>query len=115
MKRSDKLVNPIHGFAASNAYKDEKVSLVSRAALTSDEPEFYRYIETFEKMFLHKHNIFIDSVNQFLIVIHHDLTMDIYVNDFDVQADIMPKRDFQAGDAVSINDIGDIRTFASPP
>jgi hypothetical protein len=114
MKISDKLVNPIHGFAGSNGYKDEKVSLISHALLTSDDPEFYRYIETFEKTFLHKHNIFIDSVNQFLVVIHHDLTTDTYINDFAVASDIVPKRDMKAGAVVSINDIGDIRSVRFP-
>jgi hypothetical protein len=102
------------GFAAENARPGEMFGVLVRARVTSDEPEFYQYSEEFSKLFLNPLGIPADGVTQFLVVIHADLSADVYVNDIDVVIEMMGKRDITVGEFVSLNDIADIRRVKLP-
>ena len=102
-------VQDLAWFAAENAKGGETVKVLTRALLTSDDPEFYQYSEQISNIFLNKNRIQIDGVHQFLVVIHQDLSADLYVNDFGVLVEIKAKRDIKAGEIVTQGDIADIR------
>ena len=102
-------VQDLAGFAAENAKSGETVKVFTRALLTSDDSEFYQYSESISNIFLNKNRIQIDSVYQFLVIIHQDLTADLYVNDFGVLVEIKAKRDMKAGEVITQGDIADIR------
>jgi hypothetical protein len=102
-------VQNLAGFAAENVKDGDTAKVLTRAILTSDEPEFYHYSEQLSSTFLSKAKILVDQVCQFLVIIHQDLSADLYVNDFPVAVEIQAKRDIKAGEAVSLSDIADIR------
>jgi len=52
-----------------------------------------------------------EQINAFLILIHQDLSADVYVNDFPIIYEGMHKRDLQAGEIVMLQDIADIRSL----
>ena len=107
-------VQDFAGFAAENVKGGETVKVLTRALLTSDDPEFYQYSESISNIFLNKNQIQIDVVCQFLVLIHQDLSADLYVNNFSVSIEIKAKRDIKAGEAVTLGDIADIRKVKFP-
>lgn len=103
------------GFAAENSKIGETtVKILTRALLTSDDPEFYKYTEQISNIFLSKAQIFVDSVHQFLVIIHNDLSADLYINDFQVQTEIQVKRDVKQGEMIMQKDVADIRKVKFP-
>ena len=98
-------VQDIGGFATENAEKGEQKKVLTKGAVTSDQKEFYIYTEQISEMFLNKTNILINEVYQFLVIIHKDLSADLYINNFPVVAEIIAKREIQKGEAISQNDI----------
>jgi len=107
-------VQNIVGFAAENVNEKESVEVLTKALLTSDQKEFYEYIEQISNTFLGKAKVFADYTYQFLIVIHEDLSADLYVNDFPVVVIIRAKRDIKKGELISQNDIADIKSLNFP-
>ncbi len=111
-------VDPIDGITVENtqveANETVTVRLLTRAQLTSDSPEFHIYTESFCGLFLYPKNIFIDSVSQFLVVIHVDQTADLYVNDFPVTIEVTPKKDMNLGEILMLSDIADTRKVSFP-
>jgi hypothetical protein len=103
------LVEDLTGFTAENARAGDLVKVITKAALISDDPAFYLYSEHLSSIFLNKKQIQVDNVYQFLIIIHQDLSADLYVNDFSVLVEIKAKRDVKAGELVMQGDIADIR------
>ncbi|MBI5180116.1 MAG: hypothetical protein HZA05_01775 [Nitrospirae bacterium] len=101
----------IIGFAIENSKQEADAKILTRASITSDEAEFYTYIEQVSNLFLNKMGIPINSVYVFLILIHKDLSADIYINEFRVMIDVCAKRDLKKGEPVRINDIADIRSL----
>jgi hypothetical protein len=55
-----------------------------------------------------------DFVHQLLILIHKDLSADIFLNDFPVTIEIIAKRDLEKGEGVGQNDIADIKRLQFP-
>jgi len=104
----------LSGFAAENVKGGEMLKVLTRALLTSDSPEFYQYAEQISNIFLNKNQIQIDGVSQFLVLIHQDLSADLYINDFAVSVEIKAKRDIKAGEVVMLGDIADIRKVKFP-
>ena len=111
----DKVEN-ITGFVTKNVKvkKGDLVEILSRASITSDQPEFYIYIEQICNIFLNPKGILINNVYQFLILIHEDLSADLYINDFPVAIECCSKRDIKKGEMIHENDIADIRSLKFP-
>lgn len=110
----DKVENAV-GFTVSNTGEEEETAeVLTKVAITSDEPQFYLYIEQIASSYLNKNNIYVDSVYQFLIVIHQNLSADLYVNDFQVVVEIMSKKDIIKGDLVRECDMADIKSLKFP-
>lgn len=99
------------GFAAEPALKGEKVNIVTRAVLTSDEPLFYRYINQITNNFLKNIRISVEKISNFLIPIDGDLQAKLFVNDFVFTSKVMMKKACKKGDPVYNRDIADIKEF----
>ena len=83
-----------------------------RAFVCSDDPTFYRYCDEISKMFLNRY--FVDAINHYLILIHSDLSADVYVNEFPIQIRILAKRDVKAMEPIGSSDIADIAEIRFP-
>jgi len=112
MKLHIKQARNFIGFSLKNIKKGEKIKVLVKAGITSDDPNFYHYIEQISNIFLNKINV--NSVYQFLILIHRDLSVDIYINDFPVEIEIIAKRNIKKGEIVRQSDIVDIRKLRFP-
>lgn len=102
-------VEDIGGFTVTNVPKDHYFWMLQKASVTSDELEFYKYIEQLSSIFLNKVGVSSDIVNQFLVLIHEELSADVFVNDIPVAIEILAKRDLKKMEAVRKRDIADIR------
>ena len=91
-----------------------QIKVISKGSFTSDQKEFYNYTEQISNIFLNRADVFIDGVCQFLIIIHRDLSADLYINNFPVVAEIRAKRKIQKDEAFSRNDIADISKLEFP-
>jgi hypothetical protein len=94
------------GFILEIERKENKVNIQTCGSLVSDDPRFYIYIEEISKIFLQ--GILVNSVYQFLVIIHEDLSADLYVNDIPVTIMMRTKRPLQKGELIWSNDIIDI-------
>ena len=97
------------GFVTENVEKGNKAKILSKASFISDDPKFYHFTEQISNIFLNKADIPINNVCQFLILIHQDLSADLYVNDFPVILEIKAKRNIKKGEKVYQDCIADIR------
>jgi hypothetical protein len=113
-------VPDLAGFAAENVQGPGTARVLTRALLTSDEPEFYTHIDQLTRIFFQgKSNgrdfaILGDAVFQFLVLIHEDLSGDLYINDFRLLIEIRSKRDVQRGELIRKKDIADVRRLKFP-
>ena len=101
-------VQDIVGFATENAINGKQINVLTRGSVISDQKEFYTYIEQISNIYLNQAKVPINGVYQFLVIIHKDLSADIYVNNFPVTIEIKSKRDVEKGEAISQNDVADI-------
>ena len=115
-------VKPIAGFI-SGFTSDELVKVEVTCSLTSDTPRFYQLMEELTKIyfgseeFLEKIQRTVDSMHRFLILVHSDLSADIYVNDFQIAATVRLKRDlenFEVGALIMHSDIADVHELTFP-
>jgi predicted DNA-binding transcriptional regulator len=82
---------------------------LEKASITSDQPDFYTCIEQISNVFLNRVAISTDSIYQFLVLIHEDLSADMFVNDLRIDIEILAKTDKKKMEAVYKKDIADIR------
>lgn len=85
---------------------------LTRAFVCSDDPAFYRYCDEISKVFLNSY--FVDAINHYLILIHSDLSADVYVNEFPIQIKILAKRDVKASEPIGSSAIADIAELRFP-
>lgn len=107
-------VTDFAGFSTENVKNQDTVKVLVRAALTSEDEEFYGYTEKISSIFLGKNRITDDAIYQFLVVIHQDLSADLYLNDFPVLTEVKAKRDLKKGEIVMQSHIADIRKVKFP-
>ncbi|MBA7696273.1 hypothetical protein ES703_104916 [subsurface metagenome] len=105
-------VQPMAGFAATDIPPEAFGWILTRAFVCSDDAAFYLYCDQISKMFLNRY--FIDAINHYLILIHSDLSADVYVNKFPIQIKILAKRDVNAGEPIGSRDIADIAELRFP-
>ena len=86
------------------------VKVQTRGSLISDDPLFYTYIDQIASIFLK--NVLVNQVFQFLVVIHENLSADLYLNDLPIKVLMMTKRALQKGEIVRSNDIADIKQLS---
>lgn len=98
------------GFSTGNAKPGENTMILVKAALTSDDDLFYRYIDQISDMYINRLAIMRDHVCHLLVIIHFDHSVDIYMNS-DVKAvvEMISKRAITEGYNITIDDIADIK------
>lgn len=104
----------IGGFATGNVYEGDVVSVLRRATLTSDHPEFYLYMKSITGVltsFARKAGtaIFWDSVCSLLLVVHSDHSADLYVEHPPLKVEMLAKRSVAAGQVIGSRHIADIQ------
>ena len=106
----------INGFSVCNVPKEHYFWALSSSRLTSDQPLFYKYIEEISKLFFHppEYKIYVNSIYSFLILIHRDLSADIYLNDFPIEIKCRSKRTLKEKALVLDNEIADIHELRFP-
>jgi len=88
--------------------------MLCRASVYSDDPTFHGYVDKITRAYLASLDAPIDAVSQFLVVIHADLSADVYINDFPVAIEARARRAIEAGAGVTKNDISDMRRVVFP-
>ena len=103
----DKVDNCV-GFSLNTAGDGEMLRVLTKAALTSDENDFYTFIEQLSAQYFSKIRVSPNNVYQFLILIHADLSADLYINNIHLLLEILPTRALGKGELVTYKDIADI-------
>ena len=109
---------PIDGFLDSFT-SDGRVNVKVFLALTSDSPEFYKCMEQISKVYFSstQFSMNVNGIHGFLILVHRDLSADIYINDFLVATQVRFKRSsksFEVGTLIRHSDIADICGLSFP-
>ena len=112
---------PIDGFFESFS-DDGRVNVKVWLALTSDDPAFYKLIGQISSTYFSSAECSINasSVHGFLILVHRDLSADIYINDFPVATRIRLKRslknlkNLKVGTPIRHSEIADICELSFP-
>ena len=106
----------ITGFSVCNVPKEHYFWALSTSRLTSDQPMFYKYIEEISNLFLYppEYKINVNSINSFLILIHRDLSADIFLDNFPIEIRCRSKRTLKERTLISYNDIADIIELRFP-
>lgn len=115
-------VEPVAGFIEDFTSDRRQIKVAVSRGLISDTPEFYKHMEELTKIyfsaeFLEKTQRTVDSMHRFLILVHSDLSADIYVNDFQVVTTVRLKRDienFEVGALIWHSDIADMHELDFP-
>lgn len=113
MVRLDK-VQDFVGFVLEAGVKGSMVKILFRDALTSDDPRFYIYADAIANNFLNPASIPIDGVHHLLVIIHNDLSADVYANNLPLSIMMRSKRDVAKGEHVFKSDIADIQELSFP-
>jgi hypothetical protein len=82
----------------------------TRGSIVSDNPLFYTYIDQISGIFLK--TVLVGHVFQFLVLIHENLSADLYLNDLPVKVLMMTKRDLKKGEVITTGDIADIQQLS---
>ena len=109
-------VPDINGFPVCNVPKGHYFWALCTSRVISDEPVFYKYIEEISKLYLYPtdYKIGVNSICSFLILIHQNLSADIYINDFPIEIKCRSKRTLKENELISDNDIADIIELRFP-
>ena len=98
---------------------DGNIEVTCAVGLTSDDPKFYRYMEQISSIYFNctefKANI--NNIHSFLILIHRDLSADIYINNFAIETQVRLKRSSESlelGMLIMKSDIADICELSFP-
>lgn len=104
------IVENLVGFVVETAQPGEMAKVQTRGSLVSDNPLFYTYIDQISGIFLK--TAFVNHIFQFLVLIHENLSADLYLNDLPVKVLMMTKRDFKKGEVITTGDIADIQQLS---
>lgn len=114
----NKVQEPIDGFFdsfSSDGLANIKVAL----GLTSDDPAFYKLIGQISGAYFSSAecSVNVNGIHEFLILVHSDLSADVYINDFPWTTKVRFKRslkNFELGTLIRHSDIADICELSFP-
>jgi hypothetical protein len=112
-------VENLAGFAAEAALEGQQVGLLTRLALTSDEPLFHELVESLAGgiHYMAKQSgktVDLRGVDLLLLVLKADATAELWLDAAAVSMEVVVKRSIQAGTFVFEEDIADIRRMSFP-
>lgn len=111
--RLDK-VPELSGFSAEDSVSGETATIVTRDVMTSESDNFFSIIEHVFGMFLGKLAL-PQHVSNFVVVVHADLTAEVYINDFMVAVEMRTKLDVAAMTPFGKKAIADIQNIRFDP
>src|SRR5436190_11568388 len=97
----------VDGFVAESVKAGEQPKIIIRGSFTSDDPRFYVLASSISNLFLAELKIPTSAIVKFLII-QHEESADIYINDFIELATVQVNRDVQAGEEIYTKDISNI-------
>jgi hypothetical protein len=100
-------VPQVDGFAATDAIPGEKAKIIQKTIITSETPIFYKSIDGVVSTFLGRLTM-PQMINNFVIVVHSDLSADVYLNSIPITALIIAKHDIDMLSPVPKSAIADI-------
>ena len=108
----------IAGFL-NRSLSDGQVEVACAVGLTSDDPKFYRYMEQISSIYFNStaFQANVNDIHSFLLLIHSDLSADIYINNFAVETQVQLKRNpesLESGMLLMKSDIADIYELSFP-
>ena len=108
-------VQHIAGFLTS-VFPDNRADVEVSRGITSDRPEFYKYIDQISNIYFGspEFSANVNNIHGFLILIHSDLSADIYINDFPVSVRMRLKRDLEVDTLIRKSDIADVQELEFP-
>ena len=100
----------------NRVFPDGRAGVITSLQITSDHPKFYTHIKQISKIYLGspEFSINVNGIHSFLILVHSDLSADIYINDFKVTLQIRLKRYSEVGTPIKKSDIADVQTLEFP-
>lgn len=101
------------GFCMANTLGGEDAPVMTQAVLFSDNPFFHHCMRAFaQEVDTRLRNQGVDAhlsgASSFAIVVDPDFTAKLYLDSLDLRLNVLAKRNFEAGEPVYVNDIGDI-------
>lgn len=108
------------GFAMENAPAGAKrVPVQTKAALTSDDPFFHHCMRAFAaqvdaELGTTGQSVHLSSASNFAILVEPDFKATLHIDNFNVELEMLAKRGVKKGEAVFLNDIGDIYRGSVP-
>ena len=100
-------VKPIIGFATNDFKPDVTAKIITRGFFNSDQREFHTYINQITSIYF-RGNFLPDSIYNFLIIIHKDLSAELYINKVPMLLKVLSKDAIKAGEILKINKIANI-------
>ena len=99
------------GFATEEIPPRGTGNFVTRTFCHSEQKEFYLFINQISSIFLNKY-YFPEIINNFLIILHQELTADIYINNVDLEIKFKAKRDIKRGEVLKEEDLSNIESIS---
>ena len=114
----ENFTDPIDGFLHS-VTPDGCVKIKTFFGTTSDDSDFYKYMEEITKVYFSstEFSINVNNIHGFLILIHIDLSADLYINDINVATNVRLKQsidNWEVGEIIRHGDIVDINELIFP-
>ncbi len=117
MKTTDlKNVELIEGFATSVNESEGTVELLTKAALTSDQPEFFSYMRAIDPLLKDGMQSLSDQLASFVLVLHEDKTASLHTSPINILAAMKLKSDVskKIGKPVSYEEVLDVNVLSLP-
>jgi len=108
------IAQPLAGRFESYDPVTNQALIMTRGFLFSDQQDFYATADSFGSMALNKVGFPLSEAFNILLVVHSDLSADLYINDFPVVASVRVKRTFKEKDRIYRDDIADIGEMSFP-
>lgn len=110
---------PLGGFAAEAANIGQQVKVITRYALSSEEPMFHRLVEGFEGVVMHAAqkagaSVNLRRANTVLLVIRPDNNAELWVDTASVSMQCRVKRAVKARSVIFDSDIADVTAMSFP-
>ena len=109
----------LDGFVTENILPGEDGSMLVRATLTSDQPDFYLYMRGIQGVINDRIraagiHFNLDHTSSLLLLVHSDKSADLYLGPLSLRMEITAKRDLKAGDVLYLTDVADLRKVGLP-
>lgn len=109
----------LYGICAENARDGDKVRILTRLALTSDDVQFHKIADSFGDLIEQRakqsgHSIDLKGVQNILLVIHEDNSGDLWLDTAARSLEVVTRNAVKAGGGVFERDVADVKAISFP-